>query len=430
MSAAKQMLKGFVLACYHLLARILPTSRRTVVFMSSLGRSATGNPRAVCERMAELGMTKDFRCYYILDEPKRFADGLPKGVRPLRNARLRYYLVMARAGVWVSDTRFQNYMVKKKDAIYIQTWHGTPLKKLGLDLVALHMAGGETLSEYKEAFQKNAATWDYLISQNPFSTRVFRQAFGFTKTMLEIGYPRNDKLVGWCGKRAGQPEASRSNMVVQERNGKTAQEKNGNAEAAAICARLRRRLGIPDGKKVMLYAPTWRDDAFYNEKDYRFVTALDFEKFAAAFAKEYILVIKYHYMVREHGEKNRFPDFIRTVGEDVDISELYLLSDLLVTDYSSAMFDYSLTGRPMYFFAYDLENYRNSLRGFYFDFEEEAPGPIVTTTKALIAAIQAGVTRKDAERYRRFVEKYNPYDDGCASDQVLAVIKKYREGKN
>lgn len=403
MSAAKRMLKSFVLACYHLLARILPTSRRTVVFMSSLGRSATGNPRAVCGRMAELGMVGDFRCYYILDEPKRFAGSLPKGVHPLKNARFRYYLVMARAGVWVSDTRFQNYMVKKKDAIYIQTWHGTPLKKLGLDLTALHMAGRETLSGYKEAFCKNAATWDYLISQNPFSTRVFRQAFGFTKTMLEIGYPRNDKLVKWCG-GAGE-------------------------DAAAIRARLRSRLLIPDGKKVMLYAPTWRDDAFYNEKDYRFATALDFGKFAAAFAKEYILVVKYHYMVREREEKNHFPDFIRTVGEDVDIAQLYLLSDLLVTDYSSAMFDYSLTGRPMYFFAYDLQNYRDALRGFYFDFEAEAPGPVVTTTEALIEAIRAGVTQKDAARYRRFVEKYNPYDDGCASDRVLDIIKKYREGK-
>lgn len=388
MSGLKRAAKKLVLACYSFLAHVLPVRKRTVVFMSSLGRNYTGNPRAICEKLSELGLTDKFRCYYIFDEPEHFRDELPQGVRALKNARLRYYAVMAAAGVWVSDTRFQNYMIKRKKTVYIQTWHGTPLKKLGLDLDALHMAGDETLAEYKEAFRKNAATWDYLISQNPFSTEVFRRAFDFHGTMLEIGYPRNDRLV--------------------------------RAEGDA-CAALRERLGLPSDKKVMLYAPTWRDDAFYNERDYRFETELDFGKMRQAFGKEYVLVVKYHYMVRERADWNRYPGFVYTAADDVDIAELYLLSDLLITDYSSVMFDYSLLKRPMYFFAYDLENYRDALRGFYFDFEAEAPGPVVTTTDGLVAVIAAGGVCR--ERYERFCAKYNPYDDGRAAEKVVEIMK-------
>ncbi len=422
MSVAKRAVKGLVLACYHFLAHVLPVSRRTVVFMSSLGRSYTGNPRAVCEKMAELGMMQEFRCYYILDEPERFVGKLPKGVRPLKNARLRYYAVMACAGVWVSDTRFQNYMVKRRDTVYIQTWHGTPLKKLGLDLTQLHMAGKETLAEYKETFRENAATWDYLISQNPFSTEVFRRAFGFHGKVLAVGYPRNDRLVKWKNMENEQ-------QALNSSSAHPAQSKQPHFTDQTALASLRTRLGIPPEKKVILYAPTWRDDAFYNEKDYKFTTALDFRKMHQAFAKEYVLVVKYHYMVREKDTWNEEPDFVRTMGEDVDIAELYLLSDMLITDYSSAMFDYSLLKRPMYFFAYDLENYRDALRGFYFDFEAEAPGAVVTTTEALIAAVKAGMTPETAQRYARFAEKYNPYDDGHASEKVLGIIKKHKEGK-
>ncbi|MDE7060266.1 MAG: CDP-glycerol glycerophosphotransferase family protein, partial [Lachnospiraceae bacterium] len=118
----KRLAKNIVLFGYRLLIHVIPVQRKTVVFMSSLGRSYTGNPRAICEEMAREGLLKRFRIYYILDDPKHYQGELPKGVRPLKNARFRYYIVMAAAGIWVSDTRFQNYMIKRKETIYIQTW--------------------------------------------------------------------------------------------------------------------------------------------------------------------------------------------------------------------------------------------------------------------------------------------------------------------
>lgn len=396
-ASIKKLVKHMVLLVYRCMARVLPVRRRVIVFQSSLGRDCTGNPRAVYEEMVRRGLDESYRCYYILDAPEKFKGQLPGRIRLVKNARLRYYAVMAVAGVWVSDTRFQNYMIKRRDTLYIQTWHGTPLKKLALDMDSLHMAGEESLAQYKEAFRQNTATWDCLISQNPFSSGVFRRAFDFHGTMLECGYPRND-----CLTKA---------MSADERQSRIAE------------------LGLPQDKKIMLYAPTWRDNAYHNKESYRFETKLDFARMREAFGDEYVLAVKFHYMVKEPDGWNPCPEFVRVLKEDVDIARVYPVAELLITDYSSVMFDYSLTGRPMFFYAYDLEEYRDTLRGFYFDFEQEAPGPIVTTTEELIAAIQNGLpaAREYEDKYRRFCEKYNPYDDGHASEKVIEIIRKHAE---
>ena len=108
--------------------------------------------------------------------------------------------------------------------------------------------------------------------------------------------------------------------------------------------------------------------------------------------------------------------------QSVDISSLYLVSDMLITDYSSVMFDYSLLNRPMYFYCYDIEKYKNTLRGFYFDFEADSPGPISTTTERLIDDIKSCKHDNYSDRYNKFVELYNPWDDGNASYRVLTRL--------
>ena len=112
--------------------------------------------------------------------------------------------------------------------------------------------------------------------------------------------------------------------------------------------------------------------------------------------------------------------------ESADITDIYLASDLLITDYSSVMFDYSLLRRPMYFYCYDLAKYKNVLRGFYFDFEETAPGPVSLTTKQLVQDIKTGLTERYKDKYDKFVEKYNPWDDGHAAEKIIGCL--FREG--
>lgn len=388
----KKCLKAGMLFCYRLMT-FLPIKKNVIVFESNLGRNYTGNPRSIYEEMVRQGMDKKYRCYYILDQTDIL---LPGSIKTVRNSRFFYYYIMAVARVWVCDTRFPNYMIKRSGCSYIQTWHGTPLKKLALDMDDVKMAE-ESIEAYKENFRENTATWDYLISQNPFSTKTFKRCFDFHKTMLEIGYPRND-------------------VLFRENN-----------EADII--QIKKEYNIPLDKKVILYAPTWRDDAYYENGSYKFVTPLDFHKLKERFGTEYVILIKYHYMVRERIDWSIYDGFCIPFDNRYDIAKLYLASDILMTDYSSVMFDYSLLKRPMIFYAFDLEQYKDNLRGFYFNFIEEAPGTVCITNEEVIAAIEevnqaAGIPRSCQKKYEEFVQKYNPFDDGHASEKVIQLIEK------
>ena len=151
---------------------------------------------------------------------------------------------------------------------------------------------------------------------------------------------------------------------------------------------------------------------------------MDFDRMQQALAEEYVLIVKYHYLVQEQVDWTRYKGFVYTCPSDYDIAELYLMADALITDYSSVMFDYSILKRPMFFFAYDLEQYKNDLRGFYFDFLAQAPGPVVQTTDALIEAIQKTEQEEYAERYVQFCARYNPWDNGMASAQIVELLQK------
>lgn len=390
MDKIKKTLKNLILLYYKILVRMFPVNKKVIIFQSSLGRDYSGNPKAIYEEMVEQGIDKIYRCYFILDNPSSVQ--LPGKVKKIKNSRLHYYYIMATAGIWISDTRFQNYMIKRKETIYIQTWHGTPLKKLGLDMDKIGMAEECSLSIYKKEFKKNTSTWDYLIAQNEFSVNVFYKAFAFQGNLLKTGYPRNDILF-----------------------------KKNNPEYINV---LKQKYHISINKKVMLYAPTWRDDAYYNKADYKFVTSLDFIMMKKAFQKEYVLLIKYHYMVNDKTDWTEYEGFIQLAPKGCDISELYLLSDLLITDYSSAMFDYSILKRPMFFYVYDYDNYKEELRGFYFDLLKEAPGPVVNETVDLVKAIIDYNNEEYKELYSAFNERYHTYEKGNAAEQVINIVQQ------
>jgi CDP-glycerol glycerophosphotransferase len=361
-----------------------------LVFDCSIGRNYTGNPRAIYEYMVEQGLDKKYRCIWLFENPKTKIPGLAKVVK---FRRIRYFYYMAVAGVWIFDCRQPDFLVKRKEAHYIQTWHGTPLKKLALDMETVDMGGETDLLEYKKHFKKNTLTWDYLLSQNPFSTEIFRRCFDFHKEILEIGYPRND--------------------ILFQKNTKEYQD------------RLKTELSLPKDKKVILYAPTWRDNEFYESGQYKFTPALDFSLLKERLSKEYILLVKYHYLIQDKVDWQAYEGFLYKFNAEYDISELYLLADMLITDYSSVMFDYSILKRPMLFYCYDYENYQKNLRGFYFDFAKEAPGPISKTTQELINDILEKNYLNYSLQYEAFCRKFNEKEDGSASRRVVELIESF-----
>lgn len=266
------------------------------------------------------------------------------------------------------------------------------------------MAGETNVEEYRDAIRRNSATWDMLLAQNDFSKEVFARCFAFDKDLPVTGYPRNDILFS--------------------------------EDRESIVAEMRRRLNIPDGRKVMLYAPTWRDDKYLGQGWYKFESGLDMQLLEERFGNDWVIAVKGHYLVKgvdaaisQNDTRGQSPDikngqdsFVRVCDSSWDIGPLYLLADLLITDYSSVMFDYSVTGKPMFFCVYDYDDYENQQRGFYFNMREEVPGPVVSTTAELADAIANYDGDAWNETYRNFQVRYNPFDDGNASARVLARL--------
>lgn len=383
----KKIMKIPILLFYRFCVMIFRVDKKIILFESNLGRNYSGNPRYIYEDIVSRGLDRKLQCYFILEDPGVDIQGK---VRKIKRISLSYFIVFAKAGFWVSDTRMPGYLIKRKAATYVQTWHGTPLKRLALDMFDIKMEGEGSLAGYKKEFVKNVSTWDYLISQNAYSTEIFRRAFAFDKEILEIGYPRNDILVN-------------RNNAVEIRS-------------------IKKRLGLPENKKIILYAPTWRDDQYLGPHSYKFAAPIDFSCLRNALSGGYIMIIKAHYLVGEQLDISQYQGFLYQFDAGFDISELYLVSDYLITDYSSVMFDYSLLKRPMLFYTYDLEFYKNNLRGFYFDLLKEVPGPVVSTTEQLAAELLSYQAEKYKAKYEAFVSKYNHADNGEASKKVVDLI--------
>lgn len=377
---------------YRILIFILPIKENVLLFESSVGRSYSGNPKYIYEEIVRQGLDHHFRCIWILDNTSTRIVGRSQKVRKMRLKHL-YYAVIA--GFWIVDSRQTDTFRKRKGSIFIQTWHGTPLKKLALDMQVMNIGGETNLLDYKEKFKNQVKSWDYLISQNQYSTRKFTSAFAFQNEIWEIGYPRNDILV------------------------------NCNNQGAIINYKM--KLALPLDKKIILYAPTWRDDEYYEPGKWKLKLQLDIDQMQSRLGKEYVVIIKLHYFMQDEIKLDQnLQDFIRVFNSDQDIQILYLVSDILITDYSSVMFDYSILRRPIIFYVYDLEKYKNELRGFYFDLYQEAPGPVVNSQEQLMVEIENIQDKFDSykDKYDLFTKKFNYLDDGMASKRAVNMINK------
>lgn len=366
----------------------LPAQKNLVMFESFLGKQYSDSPRAIYEYMLEQNMPYDI--YWSVDRRhmKYFED---KDIKQVRRFSLQWLLLMARAGYWVTNSRLPLWIPKPNHTRYLQTWHGTPLKRLAADMDEVHMPGTNSI-KYKQNFLKEADKWDYLVSPNAYSTEIFKRAFQFDKSLIESGYPRNDFLI--------------------------------NTNNATEIANIKASSRLPEDKKVILYAPTWRDNQFYAKGKYRFNLELDLSRLQEEFGDEYIIALRLHYLVAENLDLSGYEDFVYDLSNHEDIRELYLIADMLITDYSSVFFDYANLKRPMLFFVYDIEDYRDNLRGFYFDFEEKAPGPLVKTTDEVISAIKDIEINgfNPSDKTEAFYKRFCYLEDGQASKRVVEEV--------
>lgn len=366
----------------------LPINKKRVMFESFLGRNVSGNPKYLYEQMIKDGLDNKYDLIWILNNIDEPINGSGKKVK---RKTLKYYYYMATSKYWIFNCRQADEIIKRKENIYLQTWHGTPLKKLAMDMDNVNMAGQTDINEYKEKFYNNSRRWDYLLIQNDYSREIFKKAFAFNKTILN-GYPAND--------------------ILYTENNKESIDK------------IKDKLNIPKNKKIILYAPTWRDDNFYKKGHYRMNIELDLDKMQKELGNEYIILLRMHYLITNNINIEKYKGFVYDYSQGYDIQELYLVSDILITDYSSVMFDYSNLNRPIIFFTYDIEQYRDALRGFYFDFEEEAPGPLVVDTEGVIECLKSidDINKQYKNKKEKFYNKFCHIDDGNKAKEILDAI--------
>ena len=341
-------------------------AQRGVFFESFYGQNASCNPLGIDRALR--AMVPSIPRYWSV------ADGsveVPEGAITLVEGSELWWQIRGSAQLLVINDWLRNRFTKRRGQKVLQTWHGTPLKKIALSRPWHGLRA-------VVATIRESARWDILLAQNSHSSRVFRRAYAHSGPIWQEGYPRNDILF------------------------------------SADSARIRERLGITDGVTVLLYAPTWRDDRPGH------VDHLDVKQFAKSLGEGYLTLIRGHSRSLAPGTLV-LGDGVLDVTSYPDVSELFLIADALITDYSSVMFDFSVSGKPMFFFAPDLEHYREKLRGFYFDIAAGTPGPLVRTAPELIDLIRnrRGAHAQYAQQCSAWRERFNPRDDGHAGRRVV-----------
>jgi CDP-glycerol glycerophosphotransferase len=297
--------------------------------------------------------------------------------------------VLASAKYLVNNSAFPWYFKKVAGQVYLQTWHGTPLKRLVRDIEA-----GKVSTQYLSTMRKESAAWDFLISPSAYATKCFETAFDFpikggAGKLLEVGYPRNDRLSA----------AADSRVEIRDR--------------------VRKQLGVKPQTQLVLYAPTWRDTDRNAVGTLQTVNHIDA---ATKLPKGFQLMYRGHSMTLD-AHNSKTANGAIDVTDYPDITELYLAADVLITDYSSVMFDFAVTGKPMIFLTPDIEKYVSD-RGFYFDFVAEAPGPICHTTAEVIDALENinDVAKKYSLAYKAWQAKFTPLEDGKATARVITAV--------
>lgn len=353
--------------------RLLPIRKKTILFESYWGASTDCNPRALYDYIDQ--HHPEYECVWSVKDLRIPLEGHGKKVQ---KDTLPYYFYLARSHYFVNNVNFPDAYVKRSGQTEIQTMHGTPLKTLGLDV-----ASDFPTPESVDTFLRRCGRWDYLIVQSPRVEEITKSCYAFDRQFLRTGYPRNDALMS-----RNTPEVQRD---------------------------LKRSLGVDPDSKLVLYVPTWRSSG-------RFDLQLNLRRLIEEMGEGYTFALRRHHLA--------LPGFVNAqdMGSALDftyeksIDDLLLAADVVITDYSSIMFDYALLDRPMLFFVYDLEEYRDELRGFNIDLESEAPGPLLKTTEEVAAALKDLEVKGAGESLGTFKERFLTYETGHAAQDVFRQV--------
>lgn len=369
-------------AAIRLLGKLVAQKKNRIVFSSFGGRKYDDSPRCIYEAMQKDPRFKDYEYIWSLGNPDAF--DIP-GAEKVKCDTFAYYKTLMSASVWVTNSSMERGLSFKPKRIFnLNTWHGTAIKLMGCDISKENTSFGSKGKENHD---------DVMLAQGQYDVDLFSRVFGISKENFRVtGLPRNDELV------------------------------NGNTEENR--KRIREKLGIQEGKKIILYAPTFREYDKDAGQNCKLCVPVNLKKWEKSLSNDYVLLMRAHYEVVKlmQFEDN---DFVKNVSAYPNLNELMIVSDLLVSDYSSIFIDYSVQDKPMLCFAYDYDKY-SSLRGMYFDIREKL-GSNCEDEVQLMNAIQTLDIEKAVETTRKFRKQFVE-SSGSASTQSIDIIWNYLNG--
>ncbi|MGY1703207.1 CDP-glycerol glycerophosphotransferase family protein [Geodermatophilus sp. SYSU D00697] len=358
-----------------------------VLFRSFYGENTSCNGLAVHRELVRRGT--DLTLYWVV---KDFSVPVPDGGVPVLRDSAQFYELLGSARYVFDNVHQPDYTTKREGQVFVQTFHGYPFKLMGRPFWERSGYARHRI----ESFDQRMRDWDHVVSPARYATPLLQEAFGIEGEMLEIGYPRNDVLVDEFAEKAR--------------------------------ARTRAALGIADHQRAVLYAPTYRDNLSMSEFKSKMVDFLDVAEFSRAMGPDTVLLVRGHAMNARVAARTKRRGTVIDVTDHPEISDLVLASDAAILDYSSLRFDYALTGKPMVFLVPDLDVYGGTARGWLFDYEPTAPGPLVEDTAEVVAALRdlPALTARYAAARERFHREYLDLEDGHAAERLVDAVMRPR----
>ena len=382
----KQLYIHLTVLIYKLKHTQVAVNQNQFVFESFQGKSASDSPYAIYLELKKIKPNAQFIWVFAeLNHPDSLRLSQELNTKCVERGKTEYFQAYASSQYWIVNCRLPYRLIPRKSQVLLQCWHGTPLKKLGLD-IAVENHPTSSLQAMHFAYQWEGKRCDYFLSPSPYASQCFTTSFALKRSqILEVGYPRNDDL-------------------INHKHDKAYQNK------------IKETLGIDLHKKVILYAPTFRDDDFVAGKHVA-TNQLDNVQFKSHFSEDVQFLFRGHYFSKVEQPKDGF--FIN-VSDYPRINDLLLIADEVITDYSSLFFDYLILERPVYFYMYDKDKYLNHLRGTYLNVERDMPGLVVEQQHDLIQLLID--QQYSAVKSKQFNQTYNPHEQGQSAQCVIQTI--------
>ncbi len=354
---------------FRIIGAFYKTDDNLVLFVSFMGMGFNDSPKAIYDYMKSHPEYKKYRCVWAFEHPELHPD-----LDSVLIDSAKYFRIAFKAKYWVTNTNIERGLkFKKKNQVYLNTWHGIALKHIGNDC--------HGRNDY------NFDTVDHLVVSGNYDEKVWKSAFNANaNTYLRCGMPRNDEL--W--------------LATEDRRNE-----------------LKAKLGLPSDKKLILYAPTWRDSTD-GGKNYEIKPPIHFDNWKKELGSEYIVLFRAHHLTTKVLGV-QFDDFVRDYSEYNDVNDLMIVSDLLITDYSAISFDYSVLCKPIFCYAYDYETYLAE-RGTYFDIDKKYPNKACRTEDELLCRIKNIDYKAECANTKRFRDEFIQYGVGATKACVKALF--------